>query len=172
MEFYEVIKKRKSLRAYDPQRPIPDDVLLRILHAGHLAPSAANCQPWRFIVIKSPEMLKQVSQCYARNWLSNAPLILVLIGKKNEAWIRQEDTHNSLDVDLAIAMDHLILAAANEGVGTCWIMAYNYAQLAATLTLEEDDYIGCITPLGYPPANYQPKPTPERKQFETIVEYR
>ncbi len=169
MEFSKVIQTRRSLRRYDPDRPIPEDTLQRILEAGRIAPSASNKQPWEFLVVKSEEMRQKLSSCYDRDWLKNAPVILVILGNREEAWVRDNDGHNSIEVDLTIAMDHIILAAANEGVGSCWILAYNYKQLKEVLNLEGHQYVSCITPLGYPPAGYEDRDMPSRKEMAEII---
>ncbi len=169
MEFYEVIEKRESVRDYDPTRPVPKEVLERILNAGRLAPSAINNQPWRFLVVSSPEMLEKVRPCYHRSWFKEAPHILVVVGDYNAAWVRR-DGYNSLETDLAIAMDHLILAATNEGVATCWIAAFDPACLREVLGLKKSEQIFAITPLGYPKAGYRSKEK-KRKPLEEIVEF-
>ena len=171
MEFQELIKYRESVRNYDPGRPVPQDVLGKILEAGRLAPSAANRQPWKFLLVSSPEMLKKVRECYNKDWFKNAPHVLVVSGKREDAWVRRYDGYNSLETDLTIAMDHLILAAANEGVGSCWIAAFEPTVLQNALDLNDDEEVFAITPLGYPDVNYQAKHTKNRKAISEIVEY-
>ena len=170
MDFYDVIKNRRSVREYDPEKEIPDDVLKRILEAGRIAPSAGNRQPWKFLVVKSEEIREKVCQSYGRGWVRNAPVMLVAVGYRDRAWIRPKDGHNSIEVDLTIAMDHMILAAAAEGLGTCWIIAYDYDLLKSALNLKEDEFVSCITPLGYPPDTYEKREMPERKSFDQVVE--
>ncbi len=171
MEFYELIKTRESVRDYDPSKPVSREVLNRILEAGRLAPSAANRQPWTFVVVSSEEKLKEVRECYPREWFQQAPHILVVVGDKSKTWIRSYDGYNPIETDLAIAMDHLILAAANEGVGTCWIIAFDYEKLAKAIGLKENEVIYCITPLGYPHDDYQPKGKKIRKSLEEVVRF-
>jgi nitroreductase len=169
MDFREVIKSRRSLRRYDPNKQIPEDCLRRILEAGRIAPSAANKQPWQFLVVKDPEMRQKLCSCYDRDWLKKAPVILVIVGNKDNAYVRRDDGHNSLEVDLTIAMDHIILAAADEGVGSCWIIAYDYEKLKRVLHLADHQYVSCITPLGYAPEGYETRDMPPRKDFDEIV---
>ena len=80
MDFYDLIKNRESIRDYDPARPVEKDKLNRILNAGRIAPSAANKQPWHFLVISSGEMLDKVKRCYHRDWFKDAPHILIVAG--------------------------------------------------------------------------------------------
>ena len=78
MEFTELIRNRESIRNYDPGRPVPMEILEKILEAGRLAPSAKNCQPWKFILISSAPLLEKVKACYQRDWIKDAPHILVI----------------------------------------------------------------------------------------------
>lgn len=171
MGFYELITKRESVRDYDSHRPIDKGTLERILNAGRLAPSASNRQPWTFVLVSSEDMLAKVRPCYEKEWFQNAPHILIIIGHKDHSWVRSYDGYNSIDVDLTIAMDHIILAAESEGVGTCWIAAYDPDMLAEVLDLKENEVIGCITPLGYPHAGYESHRPKQRKSLDEIVRY-
>ncbi len=171
MEYTELIRIRESVRNYDPDRPVPDEVITKILDAGRLAPSACNYQPWKFLVISSSEMLKKVKNCYRREWFSNAPHILIITGYKDKAWNRSYDGYNSLETDVAIAMTHIILAATNEGVGTCWIAAYDPAILRDALGLNENQMVYSITPLGYPKAGYKKSAAKNRNSLKEIVEF-
>ena len=150
MEYIDLIHSRESIRNYDPNRPVPNEIMEKILDAGRLAPSACNIQPWKFLVISSSEMLEKVRLCYNRQWFKDAPHILVILGLKNQAWKRSYDGYNSIETDVAIAMTHIILGAENEGVGTCWIAAYDPEILKKALNTEEGQMIFGITPLGYP----------------------
>lgn len=169
MDFYKLIENRESIRDYDPNRKISDEVLNRILNAGRLAPSASNRQPWTFILVFSEEKLAEVRECYHREWFKQAPYILVTIGDRSKSWVRSYDKYNSLETDLTIAMDHMILAAENEGIGTCWIIAYDYDVLAKAIGLKENEVIYCITPLGYQNAGFKKKRNKIRKSLEEVV---
>jgi nitroreductase len=171
MEYYDLIRNRESIRDYDPARPVPLPVLERILEAGRIAPSACNNQPWKFLVIRSPEMLEKIRACYHREWYKKAPQILVVLGLKDKAWVRGFDGYNSIETDLAIVMTHLILAAENEGVGTCWIEAYDPKILRDALALDENQVVYGITPLGYPGKDFKKKGVKNRKSLDEVVEY-
>ncbi|URA10098.1 nitroreductase family protein [Thermospira aquatica] len=171
MDFWDLIHQRASIRSYDPQRPVEEDVLYRILEAGRLAPSAGNRQPWRFVVVSSPEKLSILRHAYVRDWFYDAPHILVVVGDRNEAWRRLQDGYCSLETDLAIAMTFLILAAANEGVATCWIAAFQPEVVREVLGLEAHEEVYGLTPLGYPKSGY-PNPGPKkRKDLKDIVRF-
>lgn len=171
MEFTDLVRSRSSIRSYDPARPVERAVLERILEAGRLAPSAANRQPWRFLVISSAGMLAKVRSAYSKPWFVDAPLVLAVVGKAADAWTRQPDGYNSIETDLAIAMDHLVLAAANEGVGSCWIAAFHNDVLRRALALAPDEKLYAMTPLGYPRAGEPGTREKSRKPLAEIVKY-
>ena len=171
MDFTEVIKNRESIRNFDPAKPLLREILDRILDAGRIAPSAVNGQPWTFLLISSPEMLEKIRTCYHREWFKDAPHVLVVKGSRKKAWVRTSDGYNSLETDLAIVMDHLVLAAENEGVANCWIAAFNYSQLRQVLGLTEDEEVFAMTPLGYPKADFRKKGNKTRKPRSEIVQY-
>jgi nitroreductase len=171
MEYFDLIRSRESIRNYDPTRPVPKEILERILNAGRLAPSACNNQPWKFLVISSSEQLEKVRACYKRDWFKEAPHILVVLGLRNQAWNRSYDGYNSIETDVAIALTHIILAAENEGVGTCWIAAYNPVILKEALNLNDNQLVFGITPLGYPKPGFKKSLSKKRNSLEDIVEF-
>ena len=163
MNFFELINRRESVRDYNPNQTINKDVLNKIINAGRIAPSAANKQPWKFLVISSEKMLNKVRPCYNREWFNDAPHILIVVGDKNNSWIRQSDGYNSLETDLTIAMDHMILAAEAKNIGTCWIAAFDNDILRNALQLKENQIVYSITPLGYQNKEYKRKDKKIRK---------
>jgi nitroreductase len=171
MDYYQLINSRESIRNYDPSRQVPEDIMTRILDAGRLAPSACNYQPWKFLVISSSQMLEKVKLCYPRDWFRDAPHILVLVGYKDQAWKRKYDGYNSIETDLAIAMTHIILAAENEGIGACWVEAYNPFMLREALDLADNCVVFGITPLGYQRVGFRKAMIKNRKKLSDIVEY-
>ncbi len=171
MDFNEVIAKRESIRSYDPSKPVDINILKRILEAGRIAPSASNYQPWEFWLISSPEMLAKVKPCYSRQWINDAPHLLVVTGDTEHAWERA-DGYNSLQTDLAIALHQMVLAATNEGVGSCWVTNFNPSILRSALGLKESVKVFGITPLGYPREGYTHRTVTMRKAFEDVVLFR
>jgi len=169
MDFYELIRCRESVRDYDPNRVIDDIVLNRILNAGRLAPSASNRQPWTFLLVSSKEKLEKVRACYNKPWFQQAPYILIIIGDKTKSWVRSYDGYNSIETDLAIAMDHIILAAEYENIGTCWVEAYDFKILSEAISLKENEVIFSITPLGYQNKGYQKHGNKKRKSLEEVI---
>lgn len=171
MNYYDLVKLRHSVRKYNADKTIDKEVLLRILNAARLAPSAHNNQPWTFMVISSTEVLEKVHQAYERDWLKQAPMVIAIKGRKSEAWHRKFDEYQSLETDLTIAMDHLIMAATQEGLGTCWIAAFEPKKLASALKLKEDEEVYAITPLGYPADEPLVVKEKTRKELKDIVEW-
>ncbi|MCD6416801.1 MAG: nitroreductase family protein [Planctomycetes bacterium] len=167
MDFYKVIKGRRSVRAYR-SAPVEEEKLRRILDAARLAPSAANRQPIRLYVIRDDGLRHDLLQAYSQQWFADAPVIICACHRAGEAW-RRSDGKSYADVDLTIAMDHLVLAAAAEGLGTCWIGAFKPAVVRRILQIPEELEPVALTPLGYPAE--MPSPTP-RKPLDEIVEYR
>ena len=169
MDFYDLIRGRESVRDYDPNRTIDEAVLNRILNAGRLAPSADNRQPWTFLLVSSKEKLEEVRACYKKSWFQQSPHILIIIGDKTKSWIRSYDRYNSIETDLAIAMDHIILAAEYENIGTCWIEDYDFKILSDAISLNENEIIFSITPLGYQNIEYKKHGNKKRKHLEEII---
>jgi nitroreductase len=156
MNFQELIRKRYSVRAYDP-RPVEEEKLNRVLEAARLAPTAANRQPFRIIVVSTKSREDELRRIYGREWFVQAPLILAVCALPADSWVRKGDGWNSAEVDATIAMDHLILAATEEGLGTCWIAAFDPRAARDVLGLPGDVVPVAFTPLGYPADTPQPK---------------
>lgn len=171
MEFNDLIRVRESIRDYDPHRKVPSDVLEKILDAGRLAPSAANRQPWKFILVSSEAVLEKVKNCYKRDWLKDAPHILIAVGIRNEAWVRSFDGYNAVETDVAIALTHILLAAENEGVGSCWIANFDPNMLNEVINPGPGQTIFGILPLGYPKPGFRKAGGKKRKNPEETVEY-
>lgn len=166
MEFSEVLKQRYSVRAYRPD-PIPEDKLNRILEVARLAPTASNLQPFKIIVISTRGREAELKRIYPRDWFVQAPLVICLVAVPARAWKRR-DGKNYAEVDATIAMDHLILAATNEGLGTCWIGAFDPLAAREILGLPEDTEPIAFTPLGYPADSPRPR---KRKSLKELVSY-
>ena len=170
MDFYDLVSSRSSLRSFIKEKPVPDDLLRRILNAGRMAPSAKNLQPWTFKVVSSPDKLQEIYPCYPADWIQSAPHLLFVTGRPDEAWIRKYDGYNSIETDLTIALDHIILAATWEGLATCWIEAFDPALLRTALALDDDEVLFAFTPIGYPAADAKPREK-TRKNLDDIVEF-
>lgn len=166
MEFLELAKQRYSVRAYK-SNPVEEDKLQQVLEAARLAPTASNRQPFQFIVIHTAGKEEEVSRIYHRPWFVQAPIVICACGIPDQAWVKS-DGKNYCDVDVTIAMDHLILAAADLGLGTCWIAAFDPVAAREILGLPDEVQPIAFTPLGYP--NDQPKDK-MRKSIGELVRY-
>ena len=114
-------------------------------------------------------MLVKIRLCYEKDWFQDAPHILTVVGDEHEAWTRRYDQQCFLETDLAIAMDHLILAATNEGVGTCWMSNFKPDVAKAALSLKDHQHVFALTPLGYPRPDFKRKEVKERKPLNAVV---
>ena len=166
MEFSELIRTRYSVRAYKPD-PVEDEKLHQILEAARLAPTAANRQPFRILVIHTEGRQEELRRIYRRSWFVEAPIIICACGVPAENWVRM-DGKNYNDVDVTIAMDHLILAAANLGLGTCWVAAFDPDAAREVLNLPAGVEPVAFTPLGYPADSPSEK---KRKPLDELVRY-
>jgi nitroreductase len=147
MDFLELTKKRYSVRAYK-STPVEDEKLKQILEAARLAPTAHNLQPFQFIVIHAKGKEAELRRIYSASWFIQAPIIICACGMLSQSWVRS-DGKNYGDIDVAIAMEHLILAAADLGLSTCWIGAFNPDAARNILKLPGDVEPIAFTPLGY-----------------------
>lgn len=148
MPFGDLARKRYSSRKYKDD-PVGEDVLDYILGAGRVAPSACNYQPWRIYVVSGRENLEKVYPAYPAKWFRQAPVVLVLCGDHRLSW-KRADGKDHADIDVAILADHITLAAAEQGLGTCWICAFDREKASAALSLPDHLEPIVILPLGYP----------------------
>ncbi len=164
MEFQRLIEARYSVRAYKAD-PVEDEKLRRVLDAARLAPTAANRQPFRLIVMQTKGREAELRRVYDQAWFVQPPLVIAAVGLTQEGWTRH-DGKSYVDVDVSIVMDHLILAAADQGLGTCWIGAFSVPAAREVLGLPEEVEPIAFTPLGYPDDEPRPK---KRKALEDLV---
>lgn len=170
MSFLELAKKRYSVRKF-MDKPVAKETVLKVLEAGRVAPSAHNKQPWHFIVIQDEEMRKKVAECYNRDWIQAAPVLIVACGDHKVAWHR-DDGKDHCDIDLAIAVDHIILQAADLGLGSCWVCAFDAVKCKEVLSLPPELEPIVIIPLGYPAGESAPeRHSSRRKSLEEIVHW-
>jgi nitroreductase len=164
--FMDLVKKRYSVRSFQ-NKPVEESLLLKILETGSLAPSACNNQPWVFIIIRKDATKKKLAAAYERAWFVTAPVIVALCCDLSQSW-RRQDGKNYGDVDVAIAMDHITLAATEAGLGTCWIA--NFISQEARRILELPDNIEPVvfTPIGYSATSQTSK---KRKPLDEVVHW-
>ena len=164
MELIDVIRSRRSIRKYKSD-PVPDADIEYVLEAARLAPSWANSQCWKFIVVKD-EGVKQELAKAGNSWIAHAPIIIAACADPSKPGTKDDQPYYL--VDIGIAMEHLILAAADRGLGTCWIGWFDEEQAKKALGVPEDIRLVATTPLGYPDESPKPK---GRKALKDIVCY-
>lgn len=147
MDFEEVIEKRYSVRKYKPDT-VPMDVVMRVLEAARMAPTWANMQGVRYVVITDEDKVAQVADGIGQKWVQSAPMFIAAIS--DEKWSGKRGDLAYYMLDVGICFEHLVLAATNEGLGTCWIGVFNEDKLKKLLNIEKTRRIIVLTPLGYP----------------------
>ncbi|MEM3695109.1 MAG: nitroreductase family protein [Candidatus Bathyarchaeia archaeon] len=143
MDVFEAVQRRRSIRAYN-STPVPKDKLMKILEAARLAPSAGNVQPWHFVIVTNYEKRRRIAESgrFAR-FLAEAPIVIVGCGddRASPRW------HV---VDVAIAMQNMVLTATSEGLGTCWIGDFNEETVKELLRIPENYRVIALLAVGYP----------------------
>jgi nitroreductase len=167
VDFFELIHNRYSVRAYKSDQ-VEDAKLNQILEAARLAPTASNRQPFHVIVVKTAGNEEALKSVYAPKWFTDAPLVLCICGTPGLAWTRRQDGKSYCEVDAAIVMDHIILAATALGLGTCWIAAFDPDAARSVLKLPSEVAPIAFTPLGYAADKPREK---QRKNLSTLVKY-
>lgn len=153
MNFLELAKQRYSVRSFKDQ-PIEENKLAAVLEAGRIAPTACNNQPQRIKVITSAEDLAKVDEC--TRYRFGAPCVLLVCYDKSVSWIRKFDGANSGEIDASIAATHLMMAAWEAGLGSCWVMYFDPAKIAELLCLPDNIAPVAMLPIGYPGADAKP----------------
>ena len=197
MDVLDAIKKRRSIRNYKPDR-IPDEAMDKLLNAMRLAPSGGNRQPYRFIIVQDNDTKAQLAAACRWNprrpkgqeFIAEAPAVIVACGSAENAVTRYykdgqvflaigrdiqaeidrgaAEYQSLMEIDLAIAVDHLTLVAAEEGLGTCWIAALDEREIKKLLSVPEDMRVLVVMPVGYTASWPEPRP---RKPLEEIICY-
>jgi len=158
LEVFEAIRRRRSIRRYKKDAKIPEEHILKILEAARLAPSAGNRQPWRFVVVKDPEVKRKLAEaCNNQTFIADAQVAVVAIGDPSVSrWYSQ---------DPMIAVEHMVLEATELGYGTCWIGAFNEEAVKKVLNIPPELKVVCVIPVGVPDEEPPPRP---RKPIEEI----
>jgi nitroreductase len=143
MDVFEAVKARRSIRRYKDQ-PVPEEKLLKVLEAARLAPSAGNRQPWQFVVVKDLSRKRMVAQAAdEQDFVAEAGAVIVALGDPavSKQWYLR---------DPMTAVEHMALEAVEQGLGTCWIGAFDEAEVRNILKIPESLSVVCILPVGFP----------------------
>jgi len=167
MNVLDAVKARKSVRSY-LEKPIEEEKLISVLEAGRLAPSASNRQEWRFIIVRDETTKKKISDAANRQgFVGDATAIIVACAETDEHLMMCGQP--CYPIDVAIALDHITLAAVENGLGTCWIGAFNEGQVKEILGIPDEIRIVGLMPIGYPADPSAKEKT--RLSFDRIVKY-
>jgi len=163
MNFLSLAKKRYSVRNYQ-SKPVEKEKLNQILEAARVAPSAHNAQNWKFVVVQDNQIREQLAQAAGQSFIKQAPVVIAAValdpGRKMAGGVP------AYAVDLAIAVDHMTLAATAQGLGSCWIGAFNQQKVKEILEIPPDNKVVVLLPLGYPADKPDSK---SRKALSEIV---
>ena len=166
MTFDEVIRCRRSIRAYEPT-PVSKDLIEQVLEAGRLAPSASNGQNWHFTAVLNSELRHRLMEaCSNQKQVEEAPVTLVIWATSDR---KMRCGQSVASVDCSIATTFMMLKAADLGLGTCWLGAFDADLVKRILSLEDSATVVAVTPLGYPAESPQARP---RKSLEEITDIR
>jgi nitroreductase len=163
MDLMQAIRARRSIRAFQ-DRPVEEDKLLAVLEAGRLAPSARNMQDWKFIVVQDAEARRRLAVAARdQHFVGQAPVVIAACGTSDLVMTCGQPAYA---IDVAIALDHMTLAAAALQLGTCWIGAFYEDKVKEILGVPPEIRVVALMPVGYPAQEPEPRP---RKKMEEIV---
>ena len=164
MAFLDLVKQRYSCRSYQ-NKSVEQEKLDYILECVRFAPSAVNKQPWQFRIVSTEGEKDKLQQCYNRDWFKTAPMYIVASILHDEEWVRADGKHHG-DIDIAIAVEHLCLAATEQGLATCWVCNFDAKLCKEQFALPENEEPAVIIPLGYAADELKPK---NRKAIDEIL---
>lgn len=161
--FLELVRNRYSCRAYKPL-DVEKEKQDYIMECVRLAPSAVNYQPWKFHIIRSDEDKTKIRECYDREWFKTAPMYVIASIRHDEEWVRADGKRHG-NIDIAIAVEHLCLAATEQGLASCWVCNFDAERCKALFRMPDNEEPAVFIPLGY--AADEPREK-RRKEIDTI----
>lgn len=172
MSFLPLATQRSSVRSFSRQEVEPEK-LHYILESARLAPSACNRQPWKLLLITPdtlPEVVHNLHKCYNRDWFRTAPYYVICVIEHDQSWHRPADNKDHGDIDISILAEHICLAAASQGIGTCWVCNFDAALCHELFSLGEEEEAAVLIPLGYPAADFQPAAKVRKTLTDIVVQ--
>lgn len=167
MEVKEAIRRRRSVRSFKDE-PVTRDTLEELMESVRIAPSASNRQDWKFVLVDDPDLKEELAQAaHEQSFVGDAPVVIAGVNTKKKTMACEVEAGT---VDLAIAMDHLTLRAADKGLGTCWIGAFDQERTKEILSVPEEAKIIGLMPLGYPTYDLT-RENKRRKDLKEILSY-
>lgn len=164
MNFLDLVKQRYSCRSYQ-NKSVEQEKLDYVMDCARLAPSAVNKQPWLFRIVSDDASKAKLQECYDRDWFKTAPMYIICSILHDEEWIRYDGKHHG-NIDIAVAVEHLCLAATEQGLATCWVCNFNVEKCKKNFDIHADEDPTVIIPIGY--AADQPTEK-KRKPISEIV---
>ena len=164
-QLLDLCNARYSVRSYKPETPTREDWEY-IMECVRMAPSAVNFQPWKFRYIDNREDLDRLATCYNREWFKTIPACFIAYKDNDAAWVRKADEKSHADIDIAIAVEHLCLAAAERGLGTCWVCNFDVNECLKLFPVSEQLEPAVLIPIGYAADEMKPK---NRKTLADIL---
>ena len=163
MNLLELIKRRYSCRSYLPTS-VEQVKLDYIMECVRFAPSAVNKQPWRFRIVRDQADKEKLQECYNREWFKTAPMYVICSILHDEEWVRYDGKHHG-DIDIAIAVEHLCLAATEQGLATCWVCNFDAERCKQLFAIADNEEPAVLIPIGYAADESKEK---KRKEMEDI----
>ena len=162
----DIVRNRYSCRSY-LDKPVEEEKVVYLNECMRLAPSAVNRQPWKFRIVRSAEGREKLQSCYSRPWFNEAPLYILASLLHDEEWVRADGKAHG-NIDVAIAVEHLCLAATEQGLGTCWVCNFDAERCHQLFEMPETEEPVVIIPVGYPATEPTPRlrKAPEELFFE------
>ncbi|MBQ7836650.1 MAG: nitroreductase family protein [Clostridia bacterium] len=169
MDFIKLAEDRYSVRKFD-SRTIEADVIERLLHAAHMAPTACNYQPQRILVVESAEAIEKLKGCTRCHF--DAPCAMLVCFSKDECWKRKYDGAESGWVDASIVATHIMMAAKSLGIGTTWVMHFDPLKMREAFNIPEGVVPVALLPMGYPAEDAEPLALHTTyRNMEEVVKY-
>lgn len=165
MDFEKVITERYSVRKFENEH-LGQDIIDKLLNAGHVAPTGCNFQPQRILVLntdKSIEKLKRCTKCHF-----DAPCAMLICYNKDESWIRPYDNAESAPIDASIVATYIMLEAKNLGLGSCWVMHFNPFKTREVFNIPQNIEPHALIVMGYP--HSEAKPIEMHSKFRPLEE--
>lgn len=147
MNFLDLVKQRYSCRSYQ-NKSVEQEKLDYVMDCARLAPSAVNKQPWLFRIVSDDASKAKLQECYDRDWFKTAPMYIICSILHDEEWIRYDGKHHG-NIDIAIAIEHLCLAATEQGLATCWVCNFNVEKCKKNFDIPAEEDPTVLIPIGY-----------------------
>jgi nitroreductase len=161
--FLDLVKQRYSCRSYQ-DKSVEKEKLDYVMECVRFAPSAVNKQPWMFRIVKNEDDKAKLQECYNREWFKTAPMYIICSILHDEEWVRSDGKHHG-NIDIAIAVEHLCLAATEQGLATCWVCNFDAEKCKQLFAISDNEEPAVLIPIGYAADDQKEK---KRKMIEDI----